>query len=447
MSAHETPAPSRERVLAVIDKPIPAAIKQAFLAMFVAGFAVLVYGMIRGNGRAWQAFHVNWLFFTTISSAAVMFVAVQRITTARWSRSVIRIMEGFAAFLPFAFVCLLLTIFVGNEYVYPWWGLPGTGALIPEKDLYLSHGFFRARSVGVMGVLVALQLWYVWTSVRLDVGVSPESGARWAAGIRAAMRRNFGEERRELHSTHSRQGWMAVVMALVFGLGWCVLAWDHSMSLDWHFFSTMYAWQVFMGGWLVALMVFSGLVRWFNTHLNAHDLITEKQYHDIGKLCFAFTAFWGYLTFSQFLVIWYGNLPEETHFFTLRLTGAWTNITVAAAVLTFLLPFFGLLSVKAKVWTPSMMFFAACSFVGLWMARYTEIYPSIYGPRAAAEGPPLGKWELAIFVGFLGAFGWLYAQFMDGFPKMRVFLMTSPYRDEVQVPCDPKTMEPLPAHE
>jgi len=447
MSAHETPAPTRERVLADINKPIPAVIKQAFLAMFVAGFAVLVYGMIRGNGRAWQAFHVNWLFFTTISSAAVMFVAVQRITTARWSRSVIRIMEGFAAFLPFAFVCLLLTIFVGKEYVYPWWDLPGTGELIPEKNLYLSHGFFWARSIGVMGVLVALQLWYVWTSVRLDVGVSPEGGAKWAAGIRAAMRRNFGEERRELHSTHSRQGWMAVVMALVFGLGWCVLAWDHSMSLDYHFFSTMYAWQVFMGGWLVALMIFSGLVRWFNNHLNAPDLITEKQYHDIGKLCFAFTAFWGYLTFSQFLVIWYGNLPEETHFFTLRLTGAWKNITVAAAMLTFTLPFFGLLSVKAKVYTPTMMFFAACSFVGLWLARYTEIYPSIYGPRVAAEGAPLGKWELAIFVGFLGAFGWLYAQFMDGFPKMRVFLMTSPYRDEVQVPCDPKTMEPLPAHE
>ncbi|MHB1095415.1 MAG: hypothetical protein ACYC3F_04515 [Gemmatimonadaceae bacterium] len=446
MSAHETPAPTRERVLAGINKPIPAVIKQAFLAMFVAGFAVFVYGVIRGNGRAWQAFHVNWLFFTTIASAAVMFVAVQRITTARWSRSVIRIMEGFAAFLPFAFVALLLTVFVGNKYVYPWWDLPGTGELIPEKDLYLSHGFFWARSVGVMGVLMVLQVWYVWTSVRLDVGVSPEGGAAWAAGIRAAMRRGFGEERRELHSTHSRQGWMSVVMALVFGFGWCVLAWDHSMSLDYHFFSTMYGWQVFMGGWLVALMIFSVLVRWFNHHLDAHDLITEKQYHDIGKLCFAFTAFWGYLTFSQYLVIWYGNMPEETHFFTLRLTGAWTNITVAVAVLTFLLPFFGLLSVKAKVWAPTMVFFAACSFVGLWLQRYTEVYPSIYGPRPAGEAP-LGKWELALFVGFLGAFGWLYAQFMDGFPKMRVFLMTSPYRDEVQVPCDPKTMEPLPAHE
>ncbi len=446
MSAHDTPAPTRARVLAAIDKPIPAAVKQAFLTMFVVGFAVFAVGAVQGNGRAWQAFHVNWLFFTTIASAGVMFAAVQRITTARWSRSVIRLLEGFVAFLPFAFVALLLTIFVGNKYVYPWWSLPGTGALIHEKDIYLGHGFFWARAIGVFGALVALQVWYVWTSVRLDVGVSPERGASWAAGLRAAMRNGFRDERRELHSTHSRQGWMAVVMALLFGFGWVVMAWDHSMSLDYHFFSTMYGWQVFMGGWLVALMIFSFLVRAFRAHLGAQDLITEKQFHDIGKLCFAFTAFWGYLTFSQYLVIWYGNMPEETHFFTLRLTGAWKAVTVSVAMLVFTLPFFGLLSVKAKLWTPTMMVFAASSFIGLWLARYTEVYPSIYGPTPRGS-LPLGVWELAVFIGYLGAFGWLYSQFMDGFPKMRVFLMTSEFRDEVQVPCDPETMEPLPAHE
>lgn len=75
------------------------------------------------------------------------------------------------------------------------------------------------------------------------------------------MRAGFGEERRELHSTHSLQGKLAVIMGLVFGFGWCILAWDQSMSLDPHFFSTMYGWQVFMGGWLVALMVTSVLIR------------------------------------------------------------------------------------------------------------------------------------------------------------------------------------------
>ena len=189
MSGHETPAPTRARVLAAMDKPIPAQIKQAFLAMFLAGAAVFIYGAVRGNGRAWQAFHVNWLFFATISSAAVMFVAAQRITTARWSRSVIRIMEGFAGFLPFAFLGLMLTVFVGHRYVYPWWDLVGTGELKHAKDLWLGHRFFAARAAGVMGLMVLLQLWYVWTSVRLDVGVSPEGGAGWATSAASCTAR------------------------------------------------------------------------------------------------------------------------------------------------------------------------------------------------------------------------------------------------------------------
>jgi hypothetical protein len=186
------------------------------------------------------------------------------------------------------------------------------------------------------------------------------------------------------------------------------------------------------------------LVRWWRGHLAADDLITEHHFHDLGKLCFAFTAFWGYLTFAQFLVIWYGNMPEETHFFTIRLSGAWKAWTVATAWLTFALPFFGLLSVKAKTYSPVMLFFAACSFTGLWIARYVEVYPSVYGVDGAGR---FGLWEIGIFVGFLGAFGFCYSSFMDAFPKFRVFLLTSPYRDEVQVPVDPRTMEPLPAHE
>jgi hypothetical protein len=447
MSHQHHYSPPRDQLVDVLrTKTMPDGAKKLALGLGIAGLLLFVFGAATGVSRAWQSFLVNWLFFTTIASAGVMFVAVQRIVTARWSRGVIRFLEGFVAFLPFALIGLLIIIFGGQEHIYPWWKKVGIGYLIPEKEVYFNHTFFYLRSIIAFGGLAALQIWYVWTTVRLDVGVTPEFGASWAAGIRAKMRANFGEERRELHSTHSLQGKLAVVMALVFGFGWVVLAWDHSMSLDYHFFSTMYGWQVFMGGWLVALMVWAVLLRWYKGQFpELPELITEKHYHDVGKLCFAFTAFWGYLTFSQFLIIWYGNLAEETHFFTLRLTGAWTTTTMAAAVLTFVLPFFGLLSVKAKTWSPTMIFFATSSFLGLWFSRYTEIYPSIYGSKATAA--PLGLWEIGIFLGFLGIFAWSYMMFMDAFPKARVFLMTSPYRDEVQVPVDPKTMEPLPAHE
>ena len=447
MSAVKHYSPPRDEFVRVLQsKSMPAIAKKGGLILGVLGMLLFAAGAAMGESRAWQSFLVNWLFFTTIASAAVVFVAVQRITTARWSRGVIRFLEGFVAFLPFAAIGLLVIIFGGKSHLYPWWDLVGTGELIHEKEVWFNHTFFYARSIVVFGALLLLQVWYVYTCVRLDVGITPEHGSSWAAGIRARMRAGFGDERRELHTTHSLQGKLAVIMALVFGFGWCVLAWDHSMSLDFHFFSTMYGWQVFMGGWLVALMTWAILLRWWKGQFpELPELITDKHYHDIGKLGFAFTAFWGYLTFSQFLIIWYGNLAEETHFFTLRLTGAWSTTTMLAAILTFLLPFFGLLSVKAKTYGPTMIFFALSSFFGLWFARYTEIYPSLYGTRV--DRAPLGLWEIGIFLGFLGIFAWSYAHFMDAFPKARVLLMTSPYRDEVQIPVDARTMEPLPAHE
>jgi hypothetical protein len=258
------------------------------------------------------------------------------------------------------------------------------------------------------------------------------------------MRRGFGEERREIHSTHSLQGKLAVLLALAFGMGWPVLSWDLSMSLDVYFFSTMYGWWVFMGGWVAALASFSLLTMAWRRWLGRYDLITEHHFHDLGKLCFAFTAFWGYITFGQYLIIWYANIAEETHWMRLRLMGVWKPVSLTVVFLMFLLPFFGLLSRAAKVMLPVFAFFASCTIIGLWFHRYVEIYPAIY---EVAPALPLGLWELAMGLGMVGLWGLCYAAFMDAFPRVRVTLMTSPYRDEVQVPVDPKTMEPLPAHE
>jgi hypothetical protein len=454
MSAHEAHIPSRDEVVQIITRPIPKRLGTLSLILAVVGFAIFLIGVFTGNPRAWQAYHINWLFFTTFSSAGIAIAAAQRITTARWSRPTIRFVEGYVAWLPVAFVLLVLTLLAGKRAIFPWATTPPT---IPEKALWLNPTFFTLRVIGTFGLITVLSLWFVYRNVRLDVGVMPEWGASWAKGIRDRMRTGFGEERRELHSTHSMLGKLAVFVVLAFGFGWVVLAWDLSMSVDYHFQSTMYGWQVFMGGWVVALMVNSIFVRLWRNALGADELILERHLHDIGKLCFAFTAFWGYITFSQFLVIWYGNMPEETHFFFLRLSHPWAGMTVAVGVLMFVLPFFGLMGKFPKIFTPTMTFFALSSIVGLWIQRYVEIYPSIYASAAQQEGGveaaasamplPFGLYEVGVTLGFLGLWGVCYLAFMNAFPRMRVFMLTSPYRDEIQVPVDPKTMEPLPAHE
>jgi hypothetical protein len=441
MSMHPVHVPSREELVATYSKPLPKALGTLALALSVLGALVFVIGLFVAPDRAWRAYHVSWLYFTVLSSAGVMFVAVQRITTARWSRPIIRLMEGYVAFLPVAFVLLLISIFLGKGHIFPW---THERPPVAEKVLYFNGGFLTARVLIAFAIITALSLWYIYTSVRLDVGVLPDWGSKWAAGLRARMRNGFRDERRELHSTHSLQGKLAVLLALVFGYGWTILAFDLSMGLSLHFQSTLYGWWFFMGGWLCSLTMFSLLVMAWRRYLGAEGVIHENHFHDLGKLCFAFTAFWGYLTFGQYLVIWYGNMGEETHWPRLRLIAPWVQFTVTAVMLVFFAPFFGLLSRAAKVYRPTLALFTILSLVGMWLVRYLEVYPSLYG---VAEGLPFGLWEVGIALGYLGLWGSCYLAFMNAFPRVRAVLMTSPYRDEVQIPVNPETMEPLPAHE
>jgi hypothetical protein len=441
MSAHETHHATREEVLAGSDRVSSRTLRLTCLVLAAIGTLIFLVGAFTGNDRAWRALLFNWLYFTSVSSAGVMFVAVQRITTARWSRSVIRLLEGYVAFLPVAFV-LLLVILIGRHHIF-WWS--NVVPEVPEKRVYLNPPFFFARTIIATGIIVSLSVWYIYTSVRLDVGLAPEAGANWARGLRERMRRGYGDERREIHSTHSLQGKLAVWLAFAFVYGWISLSWDMSMSLDAHFQGTMYGWWFFMAAWVAALASFTIITIAWRKYLNRYDLITERHFHDLGKLCFAFTAFWGYLTFGQYLVIWYGNVGEETHWMRLRLIHPWMGLTIATVTMMFVIPFFGLLSRAAKVYLPTMIFFALSTVVGLWFHRYLEVYPSVYG--TSVGGMPFGLWEIGIGLGYLGIWGVCYLAFMDAFPRFRFTLMTSPFRDEVQVPVNAKTMEPLPAHE
>jgi uncharacterized membrane protein YiaA len=181
-------------VVAASNREIPKTLETATLGLFVLGAIVFAIGLFVDPDRAWSAFHQNWLYFTVLSSAGVTFVVVQRITTARWSRSVIRFMEGYVAFLPVAFVFLLLTLFVGRNHIFPWTreAFPN-----PEKAVYYNGTFLTIRDIVIVALLNIVGIWYIYTSLRLDVGRLPEWGAKWAEGLRAKMRQGFGNERRE----------------------------------------------------------------------------------------------------------------------------------------------------------------------------------------------------------------------------------------------------------
>src|SRR5205807_2094745 len=135
VSTHDPHALSREEVLVGIDRPTAPTLKTISLVLTAIGLIVFIVGLFVQPDRVWQSLLVNWLYFTSISSAGVMFVAVQRITTARWSRPIIRFLEGYVAFLPVAFVLLLLILFVGRHHIF-WWS--NQVPEVAEKRIYLN---------------------------------------------------------------------------------------------------------------------------------------------------------------------------------------------------------------------------------------------------------------------------------------------------------------------
>ena len=142
MSLHAVHVPTRDEVVAAYTKPTSRALGTLCLALAAIGTLAFVAGLFVDADRAWRAYHVSWLYFTVLSSAGVMFVAVQRITTARWSRPIIRFMEGYVAFLPVALLLLVISVLLGKGHIFPW---THEAPPVPEKVTWFSAGFLTTR--------------------------------------------------------------------------------------------------------------------------------------------------------------------------------------------------------------------------------------------------------------------------------------------------------------
>jgi hypothetical protein len=187
------------------------------------------------------------------------------------------------------------------------------------------------------------------------------------------------------------------------------------MSLEPHWFSTMFPvaffWTGFHGG-VAATAIAVTLLR---RHVGLQDFITMRQYHDIGKMLFAFSVFWMYLNWSQYIVIWYGLLPHEQEWFVHRFQPPFAPYVTAVLLLCFALPFLGLLTRPPKMVPAIVAFFAGLILIGHWIERFLLIRPSLweYGMPY-----PMGLTEIGVGLGFLGLFLATYIWFASSFPLL-----------------------------
>jgi hypothetical protein len=384
------------------------------LLFALAGAALFVVALLgAGQERAWQAFHVNWLFFTGLAGGSLALVAVHKLANARWSGLILRFAEAAAAFLPVSLIGLVLIFTVGYDAIYGHMQ-EQLHSLPHGKAVWLSHGFMFARLGVVLTVLFAVG----WSLVKADL-VPDLHAARDAIGserrsLYAQWTTQFDGSPEARARQQARIARRAAVYIVLYALGFSLIAFDMIMALQPHWFSNLLGGFYFMASFLGAHTLLALLMLHGERQLGITHLISPKQRHDLGKLIFGFTVFWTYLMWSQFLVIWYGNLPEETGFVFSRLWGPWRPVGGAVLAGMFLIPFWGLLGVAPKKARVTLGLFAAVSLAALWLERYILVLPSI----TPAHGPPFGLPEIGPTVLFIGLFLVPYAAFARTFPML-----------------------------
>jgi len=355
----------------------------------ILGGIVVVGGLVSGHPeRTWWAYHANFMFWIGLAQGMVVFAATQKLAKGHWSGVVIRFAEAGVAFTTVA-VVLFIGLIIGREYIFTWIHepRPDIGGWLTSKWFFLRNG----------AILVTLS-WLSWRFVRRDMGPDVREVA---GGEPVARLEDSGPISRD-----------AAILVLAYAFGYSLLAFDLIMSLAHKWVSNLFGIFYFMGSFLSALMMLAILGITLRGTMGLADIYTKRQQHDLGKLCFGFSVFWAYLMFSQFLVIWYGNLPEETYFIFYRLSGAWRPIGIAVFFLIFLIPFIGLLGEKPKKFAPTMVGFAIVSLTGIWLERYLEIVPSINH----GAGPALGIPEVGTTLFFGGLFFLSWAWFAGRYP-------------------------------
>ncbi|HVI92435.1 MAG TPA: hypothetical protein VM753_00435 [Anaeromyxobacter sp.] len=365
-------------------------------ATAVAGLALTAVGGVYDPRRALYAYLVAFVYWIGIAIGALILLGSFHASNARWPVVVRRFVETAAATLPL-FVVLFIPILLGMKHVFVWANPPpGLDRVMEEaihhKHPYLNARFFFARAVlyFVFWIVVA-HLLRAW-SLRQDVA-GGTTLTRW--------QRRLGS---------GSLPFLALTMTFA--------SFDWMMSLDPRFFSTIFGPYWFAGSFVgtFAVTIIAGALTREDPGGFGH-LMSAEHFHALGKFLLAFVAFWAYMAFSQFMLIWIANIPEEVPWYVARIHGGWAWVFWFLIVFHFVVPFFLLLSRDLKRNPVTLSWISAWMLFAHWVDVYWLIMPTL-----SPGGPRPTLWDLTAFVG-VGAAAVAYGTF-----RMRGTL-TVPVRD------------------
>ncbi len=359
------------------------------IPVVAAGVALLgvVLCAVLGPSNPKQFFFswlVSFLFFLSLALGALFFVLIQYATQGGWGVVLRRIGETTFATLP-AMAALFLPVYFGLHDLYEWShaGAAEHDALLRWKSPFLNEPFFLIRAALYFGIWSFVAVLYYRGSSGQDTTGDPAVSAR--------LRRLAGPA------------------LIVLGLTQTLASVDWIMSLTPHWYSTMFGVYFFAGSFVGFIALLSVVVGAMGGAGLLENVISAEHRQDVGKFLFAFTAFWAYISFSQYFLVWYANLPEETIFYKARMEGSWMNVSVLLLFGHFVAPFFYLMgrAVKRRGATLAVggMWLLAMHFVDL----YWQVMPTLH-----PEGLRPSLLDVAALMAVGGTFvataGWLMRQ-------------------------------------
>ena len=405
-----------------------------FLATFVLGLAGFIYGLVTDSGRTWEAYVSNWLFFTALSMGAMLLAVATWITKSKWNWSVRRVSLSFVAFLPISFVMLLPMLGLGESF-FPWIEEIPHDPILQKKAAYLNMPFLVTRNLIGVTVLFGVSLYFAYLALRPDMGLVKDTSdadpgrAAWRARLTQGWR---GQEAEEVHS-YRRMTKLAPGFVILYAITLSLLSYDWVMSLEPHWFSTMMGPWFFMGAFWSGIAATACAVTLLKKRDGYFDkAMGRQQLHDLGKLTFAFSVFWAYLFFAQYLVIWYGKLPWEQAWIIHRAEEPWGGLSVTMVVMCFVVPFGFLMGRKPKMNPVFLRSITFVIFAGLWLEKHLMVAPSLRDH----DKPALGATEFLVALMFLGPFLHAVRWFLSTFPVVQIWQpMVDPETFESEVPA------------
>ncbi len=400
----------RENISIVNSEKANRNLKVLLYLLLIPGMVVFIFGALKnGELRIWQVYLVNLLFWTGLSQAGITVSALLHTTNGKWGKNIQHIMEGLGLFSPVALI-LFLILFIGEDIVFPWVNDP-----VPEKGFWLNITHLFVRQSFNFVVINILNLIFLFHSFRPDVGLLKENGGLKPTWLVQAITRGWRGYEQEKKRTENALKFLSPVILFVYVVVYSMVAFDLVMSLDPHWYSTLFGAYYFMTNLYLGVAGITIVVIILFYAYRLEDYITESHFSDLGVMIFVFCLIALDFFWSQYLVIWYGNIPEEISFVVDRIkTEHWLPYSLVILTTCFVLPFVILLSNAVKK-RPHLLLPVACLvFVGMWLERYLLVVPTLWH----GDNPPLGFPEFMITLTFLSGFVLLYLAFIERFPVL-----------------------------